>query len=115
MKPILSVRGPLQHPWIDQYRFVVGSNTLNTWDAKDSSLADAILEVREALECGYELNRGSSSGETVSVARQQHQLSSVDTTNAVRTVETSVSTADNPSTLARLLPSCLPNSRDCSG
>lgn len=59
MKPIFSVRGPLQHPWIDQYRFVTGSNILNMWDSRTKgslSLADAIIEVKDVLECGYELN-----------------------------------------------------------
>ena len=113
VKPIFSVRGPLQHPWIDQYRFVTGSNTLNTWDPKNSSLADAIFEVREALECGYELNEGQSSRSSGSVVQQQQQqqqhlsLSNPSAESAnpvVETVETSVSTSENNSALAMFTP-----------
>ncbi len=116
MKPILSVRGPLQHPWIDQYRFVVGANTLNAWDGKNSSLADAIIEVRDALECGYELNGGNSSSGSTSVAHQQQRLSLITpSAETINVVETSVSTADNNSASASLtpaVPSDFPKLRD---
>ena len=52
-KPILSVQGPLMHPWIDGYRFVTKCPSLNNWEGATSSLADVVLEVKASLESGY--------------------------------------------------------------
>ena len=55
-KPILSVQGPLLHPWIDGYRFVTKCERLNKWEGAVSSLADIVLEVKTTLETGYNYN-----------------------------------------------------------
>jgi hypothetical protein len=53
MKPIFTVRGPLQHPWIDKYRFVTGCENLNKWQRETSNLSDIVLEIKNILECGW--------------------------------------------------------------
>ena len=53
MKPIFTVRGPLQHPWIDKYRFVTGCDNLNNWHRETSRLADVVIEIKQILECGW--------------------------------------------------------------
>ena len=50
--PIVSVMGPLRHPWVDSYRFVIGCASLNQW-TEASSLADVISEIKLVLEAGY--------------------------------------------------------------
>jgi len=53
--PVVSVLGPLAHPWVDQYRFVTGCTALNSWtDA--SSLVNVVLEIKDTLETGWQLN-----------------------------------------------------------
>ena len=53
MKPIFTVRGPLQHPWIDKYRFVTGCENLNNWNRETSRLANVVIEIKNILECGW--------------------------------------------------------------
>jgi hypothetical protein len=58
-KPICSVQGTLQHPWIDPYRFVTGCKELNSWN-ESSSLAKVILEIKRQLESGVYISTSRS-------------------------------------------------------
>jgi ubiquitin-protein ligase len=53
--PIVSITGPLEHPWIDKYRFVAGCASLNHW-TDTSSLSEIISEIKVVLEAGYDSN-----------------------------------------------------------
>ena len=59
--PIVSVQGPLRHPWIDTYNFVAGCVSLNRWTST-SSLADVISEIKLVLEAGYNASSGCNGG-----------------------------------------------------
>ncbi len=51
--PVISAMGPIRHPWIDQYRFVKGCALLNNWN-ENSSLINVVLDIKRALEAGFQ-------------------------------------------------------------
>ena len=69
--PIISVQGPLRHPWIDNYNFITKCVSLNRW-TNVSSLTDVIKEIKLVLETGYN-GPSNAINSATELQNQQHQ------------------------------------------
>lgn len=86
-KPVLQVMGPLVHPWLDEYKQVVGGDKLQHW-TKTSSLADLVSTTLLSLQSGINQTNKPASQRNLVARTSQSQgvsLSASSSSNSIAT------------------------------